>query len=134
MQRYILAILFAAFCAGCARTSINRPVPLTPAMFDGYEFTLISENNYFDYVISGGNVNFSCGQKGGGLVGFTFGWKIKDGNTLVFTEGTSSAQAGTVDESPERYAYSFQFRSFDETTAVTMAGDKFRRSKFKLPP
>jgi len=41
MPRCVLAILFAAFCAGCSQTSTNSPVRLTPAMFNGYEFTLI---------------------------------------------------------------------------------------------
>jgi hypothetical protein len=125
---FVLVIGFSV-TASASQTRTNSPARLSPAMFDGYEFTLISNTDYVYYLFLGERVSATFGQKKGAAVGLAFGWKIKDGNTLVFT--ASSLPPGIVRENPERA--SLQFRSFDETTVVTMDGQKFKRSKFKRP-
>jgi hypothetical protein len=115
-------------CEATAETSTNSPVRLTPAMFTDYEFTLISDKDYAYYLfLDNGSVNSTFGQKNGALVGLDYGWKIKDGNTLVFL----GIPPGIDVENSERF--SLQFRSFSKSMVVTMDGQKFKRSKFKRP-
>jgi hypothetical protein len=124
-------ILGFSVCAHWYRAGTNSPLLLTPAMFDGYEFTLISGKHYVDYLFDGGTVEATFGQP----VGMVFGWKIKDGNTLVFTDDTELAKmpAGSgVANAAEKF--SLQFRSFGGTNVVTTAGERFRRSKLIRPP
>src|SRR5580658_4425566 len=71
-----------------AQTGTNSPVRLTPAMFNDYEFTLISDKDYLYYLfLEDGSVEETFGNKvkNGGLVGLDEGWRIEHGNTLVFT-------------------------------------------------
>ena len=125
-------ILGFSVCALWHSARTNSPVPLTPAMFIDYEFTLISDKRYVDYLFIGGTVKTTSGQKNGGAVGFTYDWKIKDGNTLVFTDVDIMPAGSSFHEPQERY--SLQFTSFDGTNAVTTAGERFSRSKFIRPP
>ena len=88
----ILGFLVYAFWHS-ART--NSPIQLTPAMFTDYEFTLISDKRYADYLFVGSNVKGDSGWKNEASVGFDYDWKIKDGNTLVFTD-VDITPAGTA--------------------------------------
>jgi hypothetical protein len=121
----LIFILGFSVCASGSQTSTNTPVRLTPAMFNDYEFTLISDTDYAHYLfLEGEGVDVDFGQKKGAIVGLLEGWRIKDGNTLVFT--------GSADGTgPERD--SLQFKSFGGKIVVTMDGAKYRRSKFKRP-
>jgi hypothetical protein len=126
----ILGFLVYAFWHS-ART--NSPVPLAPAMFDGYEFTLISDKRYADYLFDGGTVKTTSGQKNGAAIAMGYGWKIKDGNTLVFTDpDIMPAGSGVANLPAEKF--SLQFTSFGQTNVVTTAGEEYSRSKFIRPP
>ena len=84
----LVLLLGFSVCASGSQTSTNSPVRLTPAMFNDYEFTLISEKDYLYYLfLEGGSVEETFGNKvkNGGLVGLGEGWRIEHGNTLVFT-------------------------------------------------
>jgi hypothetical protein len=127
-------LLGLSLCTSTAQTSTNIPVHLTPAMFNDYELTLVSDKDYTYYLLlEGGSVEASFGQKNGGVVALGMGWKIKDGNTLVFL-GIPPIQpppGGIPVENPERFT--MQFRSFGKNMVVTTDGQKFKRSKFKRP-
>src|SRR6516165_12718291 len=111
----LVVVLGVSVCARASQTSTNSPVRLTPAMFDGYEFTLISSNNYMYYLFLGDRVSLTFGQKG--LVGLDEGWRIENGNTLVFLGVPESSGA---DPNPVRG--SLQFKSFGKTMVVTTNG------------
>ena len=132
----LVLMLGFSVCEATAQTSTNTPVRLTPAMFTDYEYTLISDKDYLYYLfLEGGRVEETFGNKvkNGGIVALGEGWKIEHGNTLVFTgvpdiprpDGTGAFQ------NPVRHT--LQFKSFGEKIVVTMDGDKYKRSKFKLP-
>jgi hypothetical protein len=123
-------ILGFSVCAHWHRARTNSPVPLTPAMFDGYEFTLISNKRYADYFFDGGVVKTTSGQNA--AVAMAYGWKIKDGNTLVFTD-VDIMPAGSIVVVNLGEKYSLQFTSFGPTNVVTTAGERFSRSKFIRP-
>jgi hypothetical protein len=119
----LVLMLGFSVCASESQTSTNSPVRLTPAMFNDYEFTLISNTDYVHYLfLEGEGVDVSFGQKA--IVALSEGWRIKDGNTLVFTALSDGS-------GPERD--SLQFRSFGKNIVVTMDGQRFKRSKFKRP-
>src|SRR5689334_17229286 len=81
-------ILGFSVCEAAAQTGTNSPVRLKPAMFTNYEFTLISDKDYLDYLfLEGGSVDETFGNKAknSGLVALGEGWRIEHDNTLVFT-------------------------------------------------
>ena len=122
----LVLILGFSVCEATAQTSTNSPVRLKPAMFNDYEFTLISDKDYLYYWFrDDGSVAETFGQKA--LVGLDEGWRIEHGNTLVFL----GVPPGIPVENPVRG--SLQFKSFGEKIVVTTDGQKFRRSKFKHP-
>jgi hypothetical protein len=122
----LVVVLGACVCASASQMSTNSPVRLTPAMFDGYEFRLISDKDYVYFLFLGDRVSETFGQKA--LVGLDEGWRIEHGNTLVFLGLPPSSGAN-----PNPVRGSLQFKSFGKTMVVTMDGQKFKRSKFKRP-
>jgi hypothetical protein len=122
-------ILGFPMCGSASPTSTNSLVQLTPAMFTGYEFTLISDKDYLYYYFQdNGSVEETFGQKSGAAVALGEGWRIEHGNTLVFTGVPDGIGA---DPNPVRHA--LQFKSIGEKIVVTTDGQRFRRSKLKLP-
>ncbi|HEY1663755.1 MAG TPA: hypothetical protein VGI03_15165 [Verrucomicrobiae bacterium] len=126
-------VLILGFAVGASGQSAgtNAPVRLTPAMFTGYEFTLISDKDYSDYYFSdNGSVEESFGGKGkhDGIVALGEGWRIEHGNTLVFTGAPDGI--GAV---PNPVRHTLQFKSFGKKIVVTADGDRYRRSKLKSP-
>ena len=132
----LVLLLGFSVCASGSQTSTNSPVRLTPAMFNDYEFTLISEKDYLYYLfLEGGSVEETFGNKvkNGGLVGLGEGWRIEHGNTLVFTGVPDIRRPDGTGAFPNPVRHTLQFKSFGEKIVVTMDGDKYRRSKFKRP-
>jgi hypothetical protein len=124
----LVVVLGVSVCASATPTSTNSPVWLTPTMFDGYEFTLISDKAYLYYLFLGDGVSESFGEKGSGVVGLDEGWRIDHGNTLVFLGAEPSSGAN-----PNPVRHTMQFKSFGEKIVVTTDGERFKRSKFKRP-
>jgi hypothetical protein len=131
----VLLLGFSVYASG-SQTSTNSPVRLTPAMFNDYEFTLISDKDYLYYLfLEGGSVEETFGNKvkNGGLVGLGEGWRIEHGNTLVFTGVPAIRRPDGTGAFPNPVRHTLQFKSFGEKIVATMDGDKYRRSKFKRP-
>jgi hypothetical protein len=126
-------ILGFSVCEATAQTSTNNPVRLKPAMFTDYEFTLISDKDYLDYLfMENGSVSETFGQKA--LVGLDEGWRIEHGNTLVFTGVPQPPKPPDgIDAFPNPVRHTLQFKSFGQKIVVTTDGQRFRRSKLKLP-
>jgi hypothetical protein len=131
----LVLILGFPVCGSAAPTSTNSPVRLTPAMFKGYEFTLISDKDYLDYLfVYDASVSESFGQKKDGIVGLDEGWRIEHGNTLVFTGVPDILRPpGDTNSFPNPVRHTMQFKSFGEKIVVTTDGQRFKRSKFKYP-
>jgi hypothetical protein len=132
----LVLMLGFSVCAGEPQTGTNSPVRLTPAMFNDYEFTLISDKDYLYYLfLEGGSVDETFGNKvkNGGLVALGEGWRIEHGNTLVFTGVADILRPDGSGAFPNPVRHTLQFKSFGEKIVVTMDGDKYRRSKFKRP-
>ena len=132
----LVLMLGFSVCEATAQTSTNSPVRLTPAMFNDYEFTLISDKDYLYYLfLEGGSVEETFGNKvkNGGLVGLGEGWRIEHGNTLVFTGVPDIPRPDGIGAFPNPVRHTLQFKSFGKNIVVTMDGDKYRRSKLKRP-
>jgi hypothetical protein len=132
----LVLILGVSVCETTAQTSTNRPVRLTRAMFNDYDFTLISDKDYLHYLfLEGGRVEETFGNKvkNGGLIGLGEGWRIEHGNTLVFTGVPDMPRPAGTGAFPNPVRHTLQFKSFGAKIVVTMDGDKYRRSKFKRP-
>jgi hypothetical protein len=132
----LVLMLGFSVCAGGSQTNTNIPVRLTPAMFNDYEFTLISDKDYsYYYFQDNGSVEESFGnkEKNGAVVALGEGWRIEHGNTLVFTGGADIPRPDVSSAFPNPVRHTLQFKSFGEKIVVTMDGDKYRRSKLKRP-
>jgi hypothetical protein len=129
-------ILGFSVCEATAQTSTNGPVRLKPEMFTDYEFTLISDKDYLDYLfLDNGSVEDSFGNKvkNGGVVALGEGWRIDHGNTLVFTGAPDIPGPSGSAAFPNPVRHTLQFKSFGQRIVVTTNGQRFRRSKLKLP-
>ena len=130
----IVGLVLMLGCTRASQTSTNAPVQLTPEMFNGYEFTLISKKDYEQFsFLYPGSVDVDNGQVNGGVVGSTLGWKIKDGYTLAFLSIVDPTPQGSTNEIVIPESFSLQFKSFGDDIVVTTEGQKFRRTKFKYP-
>ena len=132
----LVLMLGFSVCAGASPTGTSSPVRLTPAMFNDYEFTLISDKDYsYYYFQDNGSVEESFGnkEKNGGVVALGEGWRIDHGDTLVFTGGSLPPTPDGSGAFPNPVRHTLQFKSFGEKIVVTMDGDKYRRSKLKRP-
>jgi hypothetical protein len=135
----VVLILGFSACKATAQTNTNHPVPLTPEMFTGYQFTLISDTDYYVYSFPyEGMASEDFGQKkGGALVGIGEGWRIDNSNTLVFTAlvditpADPALRKGFTFTNPG--THSLQFQSFSNDIAVTTYGQKLKRSSIGQP-